>query len=467
MIGIPRICILTAGKGTRMGAYAKQLNKALMPLDSRAIISHIIERFPANAEFVIGVGYQKEQVRQYLGIAHPGRSITLVEVDNYEGPGSGPGYSLSCCRSLLQQPFYFVSCDTLWTNELPPLAEYNWLGVAQVPIAETQRYCNLRIEGDRIVELRDKERVDSSSFQAFVGLCYIHDHAVFWAALESEAVIAGERQVSNGIRALIDRCDVRPVTVEWTDVGDFEKYKRAVLHYADFDFSKSDEFFYSVAGKIIKYFVDTNLTDRRVAKAALNPEVFPTITDHAGGFYAYTYQPGNTLYQYNNRDVLTEFLQWLEAALWKPAIVEEIDMRKACREFYREKTIKRLEAYDRKYPADTQPTVINGRVIPSLKYLLAAIPWKNLSKACPVSCTGICNSTTSCTIVPPEPLSCWIGVRILPGRCPLVTCIMIWPNLEEASFSIMIISSGTFSVTRRRGITFIMISRSAIKRVTI
>jgi len=366
-----------------MGHYAKQLNKALLPLDSRAIITHIIERFPANAEFVIGVGYQQDQVRQYLGIAHPDRVIIYVEVDNYEGPGSGPGYSLSCCQSLLQQPFYFVSCDTLWDNELPSPANYNWLGVAPVPATETERYCNLRVDGGRVRELRDKERVNDKSFHAFVGLCYIHDHAIFWQALGSEVTIAGERQVSNGIRALISACEVKPFSVTWTDVGDFEKYKKAVLQFADFDFSKSDEFFYSVRGKIIKYFVDTNITDRRVAKASLNPDVFPPITDHVGGFYAYPYQPGETLYQYNSVDILQALLNWLETAVWKTVVVNEADMRRACRQFYQEKTLKRLEAYDRKYPAENQPMVINGQPVPPLQELLPQIPWAELERGVP------------------------------------------------------------------------------------
>jgi len=40
----PTVCILTAGKGTRMGALGLKLNKALHPIGGKAIISRITEK---------------------------------------------------------------------------------------------------------------------------------------------------------------------------------------------------------------------------------------------------------------------------------------------------------------------------------------------------------------------------------------------------------------------------------------
>ena len=75
----------------------------MLPIDGKATISHIIEKFPTETEFVVGVGFLGDQVRQYLQIAHANRRITFVDVDKYDGPGSGPGYSLLCCRKYLQK----------------------------------------------------------------------------------------------------------------------------------------------------------------------------------------------------------------------------------------------------------------------------------------------------------------------------------------------------------------------------
>lgn len=382
-MSIPTVCILTAGKGTRMGALGKILNKALHPIDGKAIITHIISRFPQNAEFVVGVGFLGDQVRNYLQIAHGERKISFVEIDNFDGPGSGPGYSLLCCRSLLDKPFYFVSCDTLWDNELDWKLDKNWFGVAHVNPSESVHYCNLKVMGATVVELLDKTRVEDQSYQAFVGLCHIRDYQVFWAALESTEVVAGEHQISNGIRALITKSDAQALNIEWTDVGDANKYKKAVSRYENYDFSKENEALYIVNRKVIKFFADESIAERRVFKSKLNPTVFPTITHQAGQFYSYDFQPGETLYQLNSRETFARLLKWLDTNLWKRHSVDQASMHGACQTFYQTKTFERLSMYERKYPHSDVPSVVNGRNIPSTSEILTMVPWGRLFEGIP------------------------------------------------------------------------------------
>lgn len=379
----PTVCILTAGKGTRMGAMGKILNKALHTIDGKAIITHIISRFPQNAEFVVGVGFLGDQVRNYLQIAHGERKISFVEIDNFDGPESGPGYSLLCCRSLLDKPFYFVSCDTLWDNELDWKLDKNWFGVAHVNPSESAHYCNLKVIGTTVVELLDKTRVEDESYQAFVGLCHIRDYQVFWAALESTEMVAGEHQISNGIRALIAKTDAQALNIEWTDVGDSSKYKKAVSRYENYDFSKENEALYIVNSKVIKFFADESITERRVFKSKLNPTVFPTITHQVGQFYSYDFQPGETLYQVNSREIFARLLEWLGTNLWKRHSVDQASMRGICQTFYQTKTLERLSMYDRKYINSDVPTVVNGRNIPSTSEILSLVPWARLFEGIP------------------------------------------------------------------------------------
>jgi NDP-sugar pyrophosphorylase family protein len=379
----PTVCILTAGKGTRMGALGKILNKALHTIDGRAIITHIINKFPHNAEFVVGVGFLGEQVRNYLQIAHGERKISFVEIDNFEGPGSGPGYSLMCCRRQLQKPFYFVSCDTLWDNELDWTLDKNWFGVANVSPADSVHYCNLKVVGTSVVEMLDKSQVEDESFQAFVGLCHISDYPVFWAGLESTETVAGEHQISNGIRALIAQTDTQALNIDWTDVGDASKYKKAASCYENYDFSKENEALYIVNSQVIKFFADATITERRILKSKLNSVVFPPITRHAGQFYAYDFQPGETLYKVNSRDIFARLLDWLGANLWKRHAVDQALMRSICQNFYQIKTLERLNMYDRKYPLSNVPSVVNGRNIPATSELLSLVPWAQLSEGIP------------------------------------------------------------------------------------
>ena len=100
-----KVCILTAGIGSR--SFDKNINKAILPIDKKAVISHIIEKFNKNQIFVIALGHNGNQVKQYLFHAHPKTKFEFVNVDNYFKPGSGPGYSLLCCKKKLNCPFIF------------------------------------------------------------------------------------------------------------------------------------------------------------------------------------------------------------------------------------------------------------------------------------------------------------------------------------------------------------------------
>ena len=66
----PVYVILAAGKGTRMGQVDNNLNKALLPIKNKAVISHIIDFFPTDSEFVVAVGHKSQQVIDYLAAAH-------------------------------------------------------------------------------------------------------------------------------------------------------------------------------------------------------------------------------------------------------------------------------------------------------------------------------------------------------------------------------------------------------------
>jgi len=377
------VCILTAGQGTRMGSYAQTANKALLPINKKAIISHIICKFPKEATFVIGLGYLGEQVRSYLEIAHPRTQFKWIEVENYVGHGSGPGFSLLCCKEVLQNPFFFVSCDTLWTNKIDWNSQDNWVGVAKVPEVDSERYCNFEESQDRVIDIHDKKQVRGSNFCAFIGLCYIKDYEVFWESLSKTEMVEGEHQISNGIKGLIKKTKVLPYYMDWSDVGTLEKYKEVINQNEAYDFSKTNEFLYLFDGQVIKYFKDEAIAKKRIQKAQMNPDVFPKIHSHKHGFYAYNLIPGQTLYQHNNLEIFSKFLKWLEKKLWKPYPVETKKLEGICKEFYYDKTMGRLNKYQEKYPEPDNGFEVNGTFTPPALTLLNKIPWDLLNEGVP------------------------------------------------------------------------------------
>ena len=55
-----KVCILTAGIGSRMGDISQSLNKSILPTNKGAIISEIFSSFKKDTKFVIAVGYKKK-----------------------------------------------------------------------------------------------------------------------------------------------------------------------------------------------------------------------------------------------------------------------------------------------------------------------------------------------------------------------------------------------------------------------
>ena len=64
-----KVYLPTAGQGTRMGGCAKYANKAILPVNSKALFTHIVEKFPSDTEYIIALGYLKDQVVNYIEIA--------------------------------------------------------------------------------------------------------------------------------------------------------------------------------------------------------------------------------------------------------------------------------------------------------------------------------------------------------------------------------------------------------------
>ena len=122
-----RVIIPTAGIGSRLEKLTKYLNKSLVSVANKPILSHLIDQFPKTCDFIIALGYKGDLVKDFLELSYPERTFCFVNVKPYEGKGSGLGYTLLCCKKYLQEPFVFISCDTL-VKEPIPSPKFHWMG---------------------------------------------------------------------------------------------------------------------------------------------------------------------------------------------------------------------------------------------------------------------------------------------------------------------------------------------------
>ncbi|MDP3986950.1 MAG: NTP transferase domain-containing protein, partial [Nanoarchaeota archaeon] len=385
-----KVCILAAGIGSRMGPYSEHISKALLPVDFKAVISHILEKFPEEIEIVVAIGHKKETVRDYLSIAHPERKITFVEIDNYIGPGTGPGYSLLRCKNNLQCPFIFFTSDTLVLEKIPEPSE-NWFGIA--PVKETEKYCTVKIKNNLIYQMDDKIKCDNK--YAFIGLAGVRDYENFWQSLErNKEPSSGEIQVSNGFKGLIEKGLV-PTGFTWFDTGTFENYKEVNKNFSgghkDFDFSKGNEFLYFVNGRVIKFFADAEIAKKRVLRAEHLKGLTPEIESHRNNFYSYKKKDGQVLYSILNAQIVSDFLQWAKKELWQKIELNEEEskeFKEATKKFYYEKTMERLENFYKKSNLSDERNNINGVEVPPLNELLSKIDWNYICDSVPVKFHG-------------------------------------------------------------------------------
>ncbi|AGH96559.1 NTP transferase domain-containing protein [Pseudobdellovibrio exovorus] len=254
-IQLPQVCILAAGQGKRMGSLAKTLNKSLFPLDRKAVLSHIIAKFPQGTEFVIAVGNKAEQVKQYLSLAHPALLVTYVTVENYNGIGSGPGHSVLCCKEALTRAFYLVTADTLWTDDTQSFPiDKNWLAVSSIDTDETKNYCNVILQSDRVTEIRDKVLVTDVQSKAFTGLAFIKSKDLFWKGLVAEKTEdSKEKQLAAGFNEIVKSDVLNTIDINWTDVGTEEKYLAVAPNDLKRALNSENEICYFVENRNLKF----------------------------------------------------------------------------------------------------------------------------------------------------------------------------------------------------------------------
>ena len=380
-----KVCILAAGAGKRMLDLSKNFNKALLPINYKASISHIIEKFPKEIEIIVAVGHEKEKVSQYLTCAHQDRKIKIVEIDKISGKGSGPGYSLLACKNFLKCPFIFFSVDTI-VMETIPLPEKNWMGVA--PIKNPSNYCSVSIRDNLIDKLHDK--IKSNDKNAFIGLAGIKDYEIFFKALEkNDTLVQNEKQVSNGFEALINQ-KLYSIFFTWHDIGNIEGYKKTKEKFSnikeEFNFEKKNEYLYFVEDKVIKYFSDKDIIKKRFLRAKSLTGLCPVINLKTDFFYSYEKVNGNILYDQKNPTIVSKLLSWLDKNLWIKKTLEKSkndDFKIECKKFYFDKTKNRLNTYYEKYSLKDVSQKINGKKIDTTSNLMSKIDWEWMSDGIP------------------------------------------------------------------------------------
>lgn len=371
----PAVLILTAGMGNRLGNLTKEINKALLPINNRAIISHIIDKFPKEYDFVVAIGYKGDSIKEYCEITHPHHKFTFVEIDNVNGIGSGPGYSALKCEPFLKRPFYITTCDCMIDSEIPHL-DGNWLGV--YPTSYPEKYSTVKVDDNQtITDFADKS--ERGFDLAFVGLAGIVDYSTFWLMLGSN--MAHGEVVSAFKLPKVYSPEFKVKKVKWLDTGNLDDLTKTREYFNDVPLSlqkNNGEITYNDGGKFIKFCPDTDVLNNRVKRAHKLLTKIPTGFGYTEHFIYYNWVNAHTLYEWDNSEFSIKFLEELKSTIFNsPNIEGNPDYAKR---FYVDKTQTRISAFLKKYGSGYMhnPHNVMGTDCDSMKTLLDTVDWDSL-----------------------------------------------------------------------------------------
>lgn len=370
----PAFCIVSSGKGTRMHHLTENINKALLPINGKAVISHIIDKVPEEYDVIITTGYKADTLKEYCEAAHKERNITYVNVKDYDSEASGPGTSLLRCKHLLQRPFYFSTVDCLIKSDKIPSIDSDWIGVSPTSIPDIYSTADL----DEEMNVKNFKNKSKDGYEhAYIGLSGIYNYEKFWNTLIEKIGKSGEF-----VSVYISDYKVKAKILDWYDTGTIESYYnvKQIMEKNYFILNKSDEYFYSLNNKIIKIFIDDKTCRNRIKRSEILKEYIPKLTFKGDNTYAYEKFNGKTLYEIDDFNIFKEFLNWLEY-FWK---VEKVDIKEDAKIFYQDKTNERLNKFLKKYPnINNIEHNIDGEKYNNLDYYLSKINWDSLEECLP------------------------------------------------------------------------------------
>lgn len=235
---ITKAIILVGGEGTRLRPFTYELPKALLPIQGKPMVQHVLEQLKSHGinEIILAVGYKGEKIKEYFGNGYQfGLDISYVTETKPLGT-AGP---LRLARKNLSESFFIVWGDILSHLDLTDFMhfhkEHSGLAtVALTTVSDPSRYGVAMLNGNKIVGFIEKpEKGKAPSNLINSGM----------AIMEPEVI---EKYVPKRGKAMVEY-DIYPKLAaegklfgysfqgQWFDTGTHEAYERAIKEWNNAD----------------------------------------------------------------------------------------------------------------------------------------------------------------------------------------------------------------------------------------
>ena len=370
----PSVFLLAAGVGSRLKNLTDSVNKAMLPINNKAIISNIIEKFPKEYEIVVALGYKGDELEQYCKLAHPQNNFKFITISDFDGEDSGPGQSALQCKEYLQRPFYFIVADCIIDSKLPHL-DGNWLGV--YPTSYPEKYSTVKIDTqDNILDFVNKSNKGFDN--AFIGLASIWDYKTFWNQLQSN-IKKGE--IVSAFNNVGSYPNFKVKHLKWLDTGNLDDLNKTKEYFNDKPLSLykvTSEITYKLDNNFLKFNPSKkNISNKSKRAKELNGLIPPNF-QNTENFISYKWEPGKTLYEWDSLPLYNKFLDKLSynIKMSKTKNGDEVTFN----DFYVDKTKSRMDKFISRFGKKyfTQSFTINGVKRPSFEKIMDKIDLTSL-----------------------------------------------------------------------------------------
>ena len=374
------VFIPTAGMGSRLKENTEYLNKSLLDINNKPVISHIIEKFPKNTKFVIALGYKGNLVKQYLNLAHANKKFKFVNVFPYKGVKSGLGLTLIKSSNFLKDKFIFISCDTLIKNKIKN-SSYNWVGYSNKKAGTEYRSVNLK--NGQLLKINEKNKTYKNK-KTYIGLAFIKNYKEFWKYAKSNYKITKSQGEVLAINKLLKNNKFKAKKIIWNDVGNLLNYKITKLKFNKNNkhviLPKKKEAIWFVNDVVLKYSHDEKFIKKRIHRAKILNNFVPKILKFSKNIYVYKYINGKIMSKNLTLYNFIKLMKFLEKFWKKNPRTNQKKFRRMCLKFYKNKTLNRINAFNKKYNFKDKNHIINNIKVEKIKILLKKINWTKLSE---------------------------------------------------------------------------------------
>ena len=387
------VFIPCAGMGSRIADGTSNFPKPLRDLGGLPAIARVISQYPEDWEIVVALGHEAELVKDAVtallfGTPRLSR-VYFVHTDSFKNEYQGLSHTLLAAREALSgRPFVFHAVDSILSESMfslsRGLADKNQVFVSKCTTPGTYRYLKPSDSRDR-VEWQTREFSPTDAQSAYIGIAHVYDHLNFWKNLSTKADASPEAGETLGL----DLENIELVEVaegSWLDIGSIKGLAKAQeIFQSDKNIlQKQDEAIWFSNSMVIKVHNDHEFIQGRVVRGRELAPFVPEIIFSNSHTYCYKEVRGVELSKSLeiSPSTFSSFLDFLWE-FWTADQAGVLDKSTESQgpylDFYREKTLARIESLLDRFPSLEKSCLVNGERVRSLSELCQAIPWELLA----------------------------------------------------------------------------------------